>query len=111
METMVVMVVYVAQAAEGPTGGDARPRAGEAAAAIAFAASRSTTRRAVAAARSRTRCHGRNADGGDKPDRDRRGRSTDPCHIQDLLINDLATIRHMRTMKTQRVEPRRGSHA
>ena len=43
METMVVVVVAAAQAVEGPTGGDGRPRAGEAASAMASAAGRSTT--------------------------------------------------------------------
>ena len=43
METMVV-VVAAAQAVEGPTGGDGRPRAGEAASAMGSAAGRSTTR-------------------------------------------------------------------
>ena len=105
METMVMMVVVpVLQAVEGPTGGDGRPRAGDAATAMASAASRSTTRRAVAAAGSRSCCRWRNANGNNhKPDRYPRGRSTDPCHVQDLLINDLPTIRHIRTMKTRRV--------
>ena len=98
METMVMMVMMVVvpvlQAVEGLTGGDGRPRAGEAATAMASAASRSTTGRAVAAAGYRSCCHWRNADGDNhKPDRYPRGRSTDPCHVRDLLINDLKTIR------------------
>jgi len=85
METMVVMMVHVVQTAEGPTGGDGRPRAGDTAA-IASAASRSTTRGSVAAARSLTCCHWRSAHGDrHKPDHDCHGRSTDPCHVHNLL--------------------------
>jgi hypothetical protein len=109
METMVVMMVHVAQVAEGPTGGDGRPRAGEASAAIASPASRSSTGGAMTATRSLTCCHWHNAHG------DHISPTATPTAARSILvmsmtswINDLLTIRYVRTMKTQPVPSAQG---